>query len=306
MRAQHDLDAFYKAFGEVVADDRASRRSEAESINRQLAVIEAALADESERRVAAETGNGEALHQLRAEFCEAIEEARQRLPVIDQRLLDLSESIRAGEEVRAALAARVARLEEHAAIPLPIPEKGEKGEKGEPGPPGKGERGEPGPPGALKASKPWAEGVHYENELVFLDGSTWMARKDTAARPPHDDWLPIALAGRDARTGEARGLYEPETSYRLHDVVAFDGCEWRARSDDPGPLPGDGWMLSARGGTRGKSGDRGQQGLRGPPGPGIEKLRIEDWDLVVQAGDGQTHRCDLYGLFARFREELPL
>jgi hypothetical protein len=308
VRSQHDLDAFYKAFGEVVVDERVSRRAEADDINRKLAIIEAALADENAQRVAATTGNGKALDQLRAEFCEAIEEARQRLPVIDQRLLDLSESIRAEENERAALAARVERLEADAAHPLQImPPKGERGEVGPPGE--KGERGEPGPPGVLSASKPWTEGVHYENDLVFLDGSTWMARKDTATRPPHDDWLPVALAGRDARTGDARGLYESEISYRLHDVVAFDGSEWRARSDNPGPLPGDGWMLSARAGSKGKPGERGpagERGLRGPPGPGIEELRIEDWDLVVQASDGQTHRCDLYGLFARFREELPL
>jgi hypothetical protein len=43
-------------------------------------------------------------------------------------------------------------------------------------------------------------------------------------------------------------------------VVAFNGSEWRAMVDDPGPLPGPGWMLGAKGA-------RGKRGERGPPGP---------------------------------------
>jgi hypothetical protein len=48
--------------------------------------------------------------------------------------------------------------------------------------------------------------------------------------------------------GRTRGLFDPKTKdYRALDVVAFNGSEWRARYDNPGPLPGDGWVLGAKG-----------------------------------------------------------
>jgi len=40
--------------------------------------------------------------------------------------------------------------------------------------------------------------------------------------------------GADAYPGEAKGLYNPEAEYRALDVVSFNGCEWRAKSDAPG------------------------------------------------------------------------
>ena len=60
--------------------------------------------------------------------------------------------------------------------------------------------------------------------------------------------------------GRARGLYDPNvTDYRAMDVVAHNGSEWRAKTDNPGPLPGDGWALGAKG-ARGKRGERGPSG----------------------------------------------
>lgn len=85
---------------------------------------------------------------------------------------------------------------------------------------------------------------------------------------PQGDPGPIAYAG------QARGLWNAEGVYRAMDVVAFGGSEWRAVKDDPGPLPGAGWMLGAKGvkgdkgerGSKGDPGERGLQGLSGGPG----------------------------------------
>ena len=84
--------------------------------------------------------------------------------------------------------------------------------------------------------------------------------------------------------------------YRAMDVVAHNGSEWRAITDDPGPLPGDGWMLSAKGvkgdkGVPGESikGDRGERGLpgvAGPEGRGIADILIDNGVLVFVLTDG--------------------
>jgi hypothetical protein len=66
--------------------------------------------------------------------------------------------------------------------------------------------------------------------------------------------------------GQACGLFDEDAVYRRMDVVSFNGSEWRAKHDNPGPLPGDGWMLSASRGKRGDRGERGEKGLEGKPG----------------------------------------
>jgi HK97 family phage portal protein len=71
---------------------------------------------------------------------------------------------------------------------------------------------------------------------------------------------PPGPPGEPAYPGRARGLYSPAEAYRAMDVVSFNGSEWRAITDEPGPLPGEGWMLGAKG-------SRGKRGERGAPGP---------------------------------------
>jgi integrin beta 3 len=178
---------------------------------------------------------------------------------------------------------------------------GEKGDKGDPG--DRGERGDPGPKASFDAPAAWIEGVHYQGELTFLDGSTWCARCDTAQRPPHDDWAPVALAGLDGRTGDARGLYDPSVAYSKLDRVSLDGSEWIAKCDDPGLLPGDGWMLAARAGSRGKPGERGPKGERGERGIGVEQVTADGYALVLALSDGKTLKLDLRGMFERYDQE---
>jgi hypothetical protein len=104
-------------------------------------------------------------------------------------------------------------------------------------------------------------------------------------------------AGPIGYVGRACGRWNAEVSYRAMDVVALNGSEWRAIKDDPGPLPGNGWMLGAKGvkGDKGVPGDkgvgeRGPQGLPGAPGQdgvGIADIVIEAGVLLIRLTDGR-------------------
>ena len=95
--------------------------------------------------------------------------------------------------------------------------------------------------------------------------------------------------GEPAYQGRACGLYSETAAYRALDVVAFNGSEWRAVRDDPGPLPGDGWVLGAKG-ARGKPGEKGE---RGAPGPAVAELVLADDELVLMHADGSALSVDL-------------
>jgi integrin beta 3 len=181
---------------------------------------------------------------------------------------------------------------------------GEKGERGDQGPPG--ERGEPGPQGTFDAPEEWQEQrVYYQGQLIFLDGSTFCAKRDTAQRPPHDDWGPVALAGRDGadgRTGEPRGGWDASERYSKLDRVTHNGSEWIARCDDPGPLPGDGWMLGAQR-ARGRPGETGPAGPPGPQGIGLKSAEVEDWSIRLTLTSGAEIALDLRPMFERYNQE---
>jgi integrin beta 3 len=194
---------------------------------------------------------------------------------------------------------------------------GERGERGEPGQPGergldglngeRGERGEPGADGKFRKPEPWREGVHYDGDLVTCDGATWIAARDNATRPPGDDWILVAARGDDGRTGRVLGLYDPGRAYLALDRVSLDGSEWIATTDDPGALPGDGWVLGAKAGSKGRPGERGAAGPPGAPGqPGVGlagEPRIEGYQIVWPLTDGKSVRLDLRPAFERFNEE---
>jgi hypothetical protein len=103
---------------------------------------------------------------------------------------------------------------------------------------------------------------------------------------------PPGPEGPIPHVGVARGLWNAEAVYRALDVVAHNGNEWRALRDDPGPLPGDGWMLGAKGmkgerGDRGQRGERGEPGQRGQDGVGIKDIVNDGGVLVFVLSDGQ-------------------
>jgi hypothetical protein len=184
------------------------------------------------------------------------------------------------------------------------------GERGADGPPGcLGERGPPGPPGQFPPIRAWAAGIAYAGDVMTHAGATWCAARDTAAEPPAEDWVLLAARGVDAPVGEVRGLYDPSRVYRKFDLVTHNRSEWRARRDDPGPLPGDGWAMSAQAGKAGKPGEVGPVGPAGPQGRAGTAPRIVDWAIIDYRAapildDGSTGAVlDLRSLFERFVEE---
>jgi Collagen triple helix repeat (20 copies) len=167
--------------------------------------------------------------------------------------------------------------------------KGDKGEAGARGEPGKsgpaGPAGAPGEPGRQGPTGP--AGARGE-------------------RGPAGECGPPGPVGPLAFPGRACGLYDGTAKYRALDIVTFNGSEWRARCDNPGPLPGDDWMLGAKKGEPGKPGPRGAQGERGEPGPpgiGLASIEFEDWSLVVTFSDASVTVCDLRPLFERYDAE---
>lgn len=124
-------------------------------------------------------------------------------------------------------------------------------------------------------------------ELAFHIGETRSIYEiELPAGPPGSD-------GKDAYTGEARGLYTADETYRKMDVVSFNGSEWRAKCDDPGELPGPNWMLSA---CKGKRGDRGERGVAGKDGVSPIAQYLRGSELVTTLSDGAELMTDLQAL----------
>jgi hypothetical protein len=93
------------------------------------------------------------------------------------------------------------------------------------------------------------------------------------------------------------------------DVVCHNGSEWRAVCDDPGDLPGPGWMLGAKGvrgrpGEKGPAGERGAKGDRGADGIGIEEMTIADATLMLLRSDGSVLSCDLMPVIERYYRQV--
>lgn len=139
------------------------------------------------------------------------------------------------------------------------------------------------------------DGRDVEDIVVTQDGATVEFGFTVGeARSVFEIELPVGPPGETPYVGEARGLFDPEATYRALDVVSFNGCEWRARCDNPGTLPGEGWMLSAGRGKRGEKGERGDRGGVGLPGPSLVTGYVKDMALTLVREDGQETQVDLY------------
>ena len=179
---------------------------------------------------------------------------------------------------RVALEARVAELIDAYGnvirTPGPSGERGAAGERGPVGDPGpRGLAGDIGPPG-----------------------------------PPGEPG-PQGERGLDAYPGEARGLWDASAQYRAMDVVSHNGSEWRAVCDNPGDLPGPGWMLGAKGvrgrpGAAGERGAKGDRGERGTDGIGIDEITIADTSLMLLRSDGSVLSCDLMPVIERYYRQV--
>lgn len=206
---------------------------------------------------------------------------------------------------------------------LPVPEKGEKGDPGE-----RGEKGDRGDDGAGIADLL----IDREHELIatFTDGRMKNLGRVVGERgepgekgekgDPGDigergEIGPMGEKGErgdqgergpEAYVGEAKGLYDPEAVYRALDVVSFNGSEWRAKRDDPGELPGDGWMLSASRGKRGEKGERGDPGREGREGATLvaSYIDMDSRALVQTLSSGEEITSDLSPIIRMVRDAL--
>ena len=111
--------------------------------------------------------------------------------------------------------------------------------------------------------------------------------------------------GRDAYAGQARGLFDSNATYRAMDVVTFNASEWRAKRDDPGELPGEGWMLSASRGKRGDRGDRGLNGANGKDGANPIALSFDgdEMKFIMVLDNGEQLEADFYPVAKAIRGE---
>jgi hypothetical protein len=192
---------------------------------------------------------------------------------------------------------------------------GERGEKGLDGQNGEaGPAGPQGTPGKFPVVRDWVDQIHYDGDVVRHGGASWQARCDTGRAPPHEDWVCIAARGNDAVMPKIVGTWREGEAYRAMNIVALGGSSFMARTDDPGPCPGEGWQLIASAGRQGKPGPQGERGLpgtcgeRGLPGivPAILGWKIDraSYSATPIMSDGSdVEPLQLRALFEQFHNE---
>jgi hypothetical protein len=133
--------------------------------------------------------------------------------------------------------------------------------------------------------------------------------------PPHLDWTPLALAGVDGRSFRIRDTYSSVEAYDELDVVVLNGASFIARTNNPGPCPGEGWQMIARQGQRGVAGEKGERGPKGdagaPGAPGADAPTLRSWKVdrkrfvaVPIMSDGKPGaELELRPLFEQFNIE---
>lgn len=199
-------------------------------------------------------------------------------------------------------------------IPGPTGPRGEIGQAGPIGP--QGERGAEGKVGKLPKVKAWRpDVVHYQGEVVTHLGGLWQVAQDTGQVPPHADFICLAMSGRDGRSPEVRGTWRADGEYDQLDIVALNGSSFIARTNNPGPCPGEGWQLLVTRGGRGKDGEQGLRGEQGPRGERGDKgeaaPRLTSWRIdrqgyraIAKMSDGSEHALELRELFEQFHNEI--
>jgi hypothetical protein len=221
-------------------------------------------------------------------------------------------------EERSARIALQTRMDELLRV---LGEKASDGLPGETGPPGKaGPPGETGPAGLPgEAGKPGEPGRDGRDGLPGLPGPAGERgeRGEPGERGAMGPVGPPGSVGEKGDPGEsaypgrACGLWSETESYRAMDVVAFNGSEWRAVYDHPGPLPGDGWRQGAKG-VKGKPGDRGERGEVGPMGPkgdrgspgvSVVKMVIDNYEIRLLLSDGSQLIGNLLPWLERYYQE---
>lgn len=198
----------------------------------------------------------------------------------------------------------------------PQGEVGPRGFRGEQGPAGeRGPQGEKGDTGELPEVRIWEPGIVAMKGGVYVHNGCAFYCRATTAHVPHDEneaWVIIAQKGDDAYPGQPKGLYDENGEYRARDTVAKDGSLWMARRDDPGPLPGDGWMLAAKAGSKGAPGPAGPSGPQGPKGKdgvGIDlskepTIDTKNWRFIIPLTNGTNMTLDMEPMLRAFWDEV--
>jgi hypothetical protein len=140
----------------------------------------------------------------------------------------------------------------------------------------------------------------------------WQAQCDTVHAPPHDDWVCLAKAGRDAITPAIRSTYNVYAKYKKLDVVACDGASFIARCDNPKLCPGPDWQMISRQGRQGRKGEsilgpRGAKGDKGDPAPTLRSwlLDSENYRISPLMSDGTVGpMMELRPMFEWFLNEV--
>jgi len=232
------------------------------------------------------------------------------MPLDDKAIISAVGEVLAQE--RAQRLTLEAKVEELAALLRQPGPEGKPGEQGEPGRDGLvGERGEtgpqgpPGPSGEIgRDGRDGLPGIQGERGEKGERGEIGPIGLE-GARGAQGEIGPVGPA---AYAGRACGLWSETESYLAMDVVAQNGSEWRAVRDDPGPLPGDGWVLGAKG-SRGKPGERGEKGERGMPGPigppgrSVVEFIIAGFEIGIVYSDGTVETRSLQPMFEAYHRE---
>src|SRR6516162_5081428 len=117
------------------------------------------------------------------------------------------------------------------------------------------------------------------------------------------------MDGRDGRSLNVRGTYDPGTSYFTLDIVVCNGASFIARKDNPGPCPGDGWQMVAQQGPRGRPGPQGERGADGKPGapaPTLRGWKLDRWHYLaipIMSDGREGPALELRALFEPSQDE---
>ena len=111
----------------------------------------------------------------------------------------------------------------------------------------------------------------------------------------------------EAHAKHVRGTFDEKATYKSFDIVAMDGASFIARKDNPGPLPGSGWQLLARQGSRGIAGPKGERGKDGKDGARLSGWRVEGYTATpIMSDGGYGPPLNLRSLFQQFLDEAQL
>jgi hypothetical protein len=232
------------------------------------------------------------------------------MPLDDRAIIAAVGEVLAQERAqRLTLAAKVEELTTLLRQPGPEGKPGEHGEPGRDGSAGeRGEVGPQGPPGPIgetgRDGRDGLTGIQGERGEKGERGEVGQTGLE-GARGEQGEVGPV---GPVAYAGRACGLWQETEHYLAMDVVAQNGSEWRAVRDDPGPLPGDGWVLGAKGsrgkpGERGEKGEKGERGERGVAGLSVIRTDMIGFELVLTLSDETRLVCNMMGAFERYHRE---